>query len=145
MNMQPSAWLFGFLKGIERFRPTAYKPTPNDVWTAGYGHTKGVTATTTCSMAQGDAWLHTDTMDAVNEVNTHVKVPLQQYQFDALCSICFNIGDGDFAGSTLLAKLNAGDYAGAAAEFPKWRFQKHVPLAGLAVRRAEEQAHFLGH
>jgi lysozyme len=44
-------------------------------------------------------------------------VPLQQGQYDAIADFIYNEGVAHFAGSTLLQKLNAGDYAGAAGEF----------------------------
>lgn len=142
VNMQLSPAGEALIKGFEKFRPTAYKPTAKDVWTCGWGHTKGVTATTTCDYATAETWFKQDTADAVNNVNTHVTVPLTQNQFDALVSICFNVGDTAIDESTLMRKLNDSDYGGAANEFPKWRFQDHVPLKGLADRRAAEQAMF---
>lgn len=71
---------------------------------------------------------------------------LSQHQFDALGSFIFNVGEGNFAQSTLRNKLNAGDFAGAAAEFDKWVYAtvngKKVKLAGLVTRRAAERALF---
>lgn len=152
MILTPSAWLFTFLKGIERFRPTAYKPTKNDVWTIGFGHTEGVKEGDTCSYPQAIAWLEHDVRVRAVKAAPLIKVALTQAQADAILSLVFNIGvgvhdgrKGDFADSTLLAKLNAGDYAGAAAEFPKWKFQAGQVLNGLVERRKAEQAHFLGH
>ena len=52
----------------------------------------------------------------------------------------FNLGFGNLERSTLLRLLNAGDYAGAAMEFPKWHLP---PLPGIIRRRAAEQALFL--
>ena len=48
------------------------------------------------------------------------RVSLNENQFGALVSFTYNLGAGNLASSTLLRKLNAGDYAGAAAEFPRW-------------------------
>lgn len=53
-------------------------------------------------------------------VRKHVKVPLTQGEFDALVDFTYNLGEGNLRKSTLLKKLNAGDYAGAANEFDKW-------------------------
>jgi lysozyme len=141
-HMQPSQWLYDFLKGFEKFRPTGYKPTPKDVWTAGYGHTNGVTATTTCTLAEAEAWLHSDVASAVNLINDHVTVALTQHEFDALVSLVFNIGSGNFLGSTMLRLLNAGNYAGASAEFPKWDKQAGAVLQGLLTRRIAEERYF---
>ena len=70
-------------------------------------------------------------------------MPLSQSQFDALVSLVFNIGGGAFRKSTLLQKLNAGDYAGASNEFMRWIKAKGRVLGGLVTRRAAERALFL--
>ncbi len=72
-----------------------------------------------------------------------MKIPINQHQYDALVSLVFNIGRGNFAASTMLKKLNLSDYDGAAAEFPKWNKQAGKVLNGLTKRRAKEQALFL--
>lgn len=94
---------------------------------------------------------------AENLVQEHVKVALTQCQFDALVSIVFNVGPGakgekdgiiflaSGQSSTLLRKLNAGDYAGAADEFPKWCLgASGTLLGGLVTRRTRERALFRG-
>ena len=53
-------------------------------------------------------------------VRKYVMVPLSQGEFDALVDFTYNLGEGNFRSSTLLRKLNAGDRAGAAAEFARW-------------------------
>lgn len=147
--MTPSPWLYAFLKDFEKFRPTAFKPTPKDVWTIAWGHTHGVKEGDTCTTVQGYLWLAEDVEYDVTGVNYLVTVPLTQEQFDALISLTYNIGigvhdgkKGDFADSTLLVKLNAGDYVGAAAEFPKWNMQAGKVLPGLTTRRIAERLHF---
>ena len=67
-----------------------------------------------------------------------VKVPLNQNQFDALVSICYNIGMGNFSKSTLLKKINQGDFKGASLEFERWNKSGGVVLAGLVKRRLKE-------
>lgn len=145
---------FVFLKEFEQFRPIAYRPTPNDVWTIAWGHTSDVMEGDCCTTAHGEVWLYADVMSAEDQVNKHVKVPLTQPQFDALASIMFNVGPGiegkrdgivrlkNGQPSTLLRKLNAGDYSGAAAEFPKWRKSGGRVLAGLERRRGREKKIF---
>jgi lysozyme len=76
-------------------------------------------------------------------VSSLVKVPLNQNQFDALVSFTYNCGSGALKGSTLLRKLNNGDYDGAAAEFPRWTKGGGVVLPGLVRRRAAEMHLFL--
>lgn len=75
-------------------------------------------------------------------VNKLVKVPLNQNQFDALVDFAYNAGAGNLASSTLLKKLNAGDYQGAAAEFDKWVMGGGVKLPGLVRRRKAERELF---
>lgn len=74
-------------------------------------------------------------------------VALTQNQFDALGSFVFNIGQGNYAESTLRKKLHAGDFDGAAAEFARWKYGtvdgKKTVLDGLVARRAAERALFL--
>lgn len=68
---------------------------------------------------------------------------LTQGQLDALTSFTYNLGRGNYAKSTLRKKLNAGDYCGAAREFPKWNRAGGKVLRGLVKRRAAEQARFM--
>ena len=67
-----------------------------------------------------------------------VKVTLEPWQFDALVSFTYNCGDGNLSKSTLLKKVNAGDFEGAALEFPKWNRGGGKVLPGLVRRRASE-------
>jgi lysozyme len=76
-------------------------------------------------------------------VRTLVKVKLNQNQYDALVSFTFNLGVGALQKSTLLKKLNAGDYLGAAAQFPRWVYANKQKLPGLVTRRNEEKKLFL--
>lgn len=71
-----------------------------------------------------------------------VTYPLSEGQFDALASFIFNLGEGNFAKSTLLKKLNAGDLDGAAEEFLRWNRAGGRELPGLTKRRAAEQELF---
>jgi hypothetical protein len=75
-------------------------------------------------------------------VRMQVAVELTQNQFDALVSLVYNIGEGAFSKSTLLRKLNAGDYAGAQAQFAVWRKAGGKVMPGLVNRRAQEAALF---
>lgn len=143
LTMQPSQWLYDFLKAREQFRPTAYRPTRHDVWTIGYGHTKGVQPTDTCSLEQGDTYLQQDVAWAVAAINRSVTVPLTQPQFDALVSLVYNIGAPAFFGSTLLRTLDDRDYAGAANDMLAWDHQDGVVLNGLETRREQERTRFL--
>lgn len=72
-----------------------------------------------------------------------VKVPLKDNQLAALVSFAYNLGTGRLKASTLLRKLNRGDYVGAANEFPKWCFAGKKKLKGLELRRQSERQLFL--
>lgn len=78
-----------------------------------------------------------------NAVNTLVKVPINQNQFDALVSFAFNVGEANFKRSSVLRHLNAGLYAKAADAFLAWNKSKGKVLPGLTRRRKEERALFL--
>jgi GH24 family phage-related lysozyme (muramidase) len=91
---------------------------------------------------QGLDLLRQDTKVAERAVNQKVQVGLYQYQFDALVSFVFNVGAGAFAGSTLLRRLNQGDYKAVPAELMRWVNSGGRPLPGLVRRRRAEGALF---
>jgi lysozyme len=76
-------------------------------------------------------------------VNRYVKVTLTQNQFDALVDFAYNVGIGALQKSTLLQKLNSGDYTGASNEFGKWVHGGGAVLPGLVTRRKAEKTLFL--
>ncbi|MVT06068.1 hypothetical protein CD006_26365 [Enterobacter sp. 10-1] len=82
--------------------------------------------------------LRIDVRDAEACISANVNVPLTQNQFDALVSFIFNLGCGHFSTSTLLRKLNARDYSGAAEEFPRWVKAGGIIMPGLVRRRQYE-------
>jgi GH24 family phage-related lysozyme (muramidase) len=88
--------------------------------------------------------LQSDIRIVTSYVNRLVTVEINQNQFDALVDFTFNLGSGALAGSTLLKKLNAGDYEGAANEFKRWNHVNGKPSKGLTRRRAAEEKMFLG-
>lgn len=118
-------------------------PCAAGVPTIGWGHTgPDVTPGLQITRARADELLRADLGSAEREILRLVKVPLTQGQFDALVSLIFNIGGKQFAASTLLRKLNAADYKGAANEFPRWNKAKDKVLAGLVTRRERERKLF---
>lgn len=130
------------VKSSEGLKLVAYK-CPAGIWTNGYGHTgPDVTPGMVITQAQADALLARDLERFETGVARLVKVPLNQNQFDALVCFSFNLGLGALQGSTLLRLLNAGDYAGAAAQFPRWNKAGGKELPGLTRRRAAEQSLF---
>ncbi|MGN8006517.1 lysozyme [Acinetobacter sp. 22301] len=119
------------------------------VWSIGYGTTRypnglSVQKGDTCTLEQAKAYMQHDLKIFERAVNGAVKVPLKQNQFDALVSLSYNIGAGAFKKSTLLKKLNSGDYKGAANQFDVWVNAGGKRLAGLVRRRALEKKLFLG-
>lgn len=131
------------VKYYEGLRTQAYR-CPAGVWTIGYGHTRGVTAGMACTERQAAAWLAEDLAQAAAAVDRCVTVPLGPEERGALASFQFNTGA--LAGSTLLRLLNAGDRAGAAAQFGRWTKARVngilTDLPGLKKRRAAEAALF---
>lgn len=119
---------------------------PAGVWTIGWGTTKGIRPGMIITSAQADALFLEDLKKYEDAVNRLVKVDLTQNQFDALVSFVYNLGETAFAKSTLLKRLNAGQYAGVPEQFVRWNKArvkgKLVPLRGLTRRRAAEAALF---
>ena len=146
MVYSTSAKGVNLIKRFEGLRLEAYK-CPAGKWTIGYGHTNSHFARSGKKITAEEAedLLRADLVTYERHVNRLAgQAGLWQYQFDALVSFCFNVGVGNFRRSTLLQKLNAANYAGAAAEFDRWVNAKGVRLTGLVRRRAAERAMFEG-
>lgn len=140
--MQTSKKGLEFIQDVEGCKLFAYLDT-GGVWTIGVGHTgPEVVKGLSCTMEQAMKWLAEDSTEAQEAVNKLVKVPLTQNQFDALVSFVFNVGVNAFAKSTMLRKLNLGDYAGASKEFPRWNKDNGKEILGLTKRRLLEQGVF---
>ena len=127
------------IKSFEGLRQTATR-LPDGRWTLGYGHTFSAREGARVTQEDADALLRFDLLPIVDAVNNLVLVPLNQNQFDALVSFCFNIGVDNFAVSTVLKRLNEGKPAEAAQAMDAWRSaefngQTYV-LAPLIRRRA---------
>lgn len=130
------------IKKYEGLKLSAYK-CPAGVWTIGYGHTAGVYAGQKITQKQADEIFDKDIKQFEDAVNSLVKVPLKQGQFDALVSFVYNVGKTAFANSTLLKMLNSGNYSGAGEQFNRWVFAGGKKLVGLVKRREEEKELFL--
>lgn len=140
--MRTSQRGLSLIKSFEGLRLQAYQDAVG-VWTIGYGTTRGVNAGMKISKEQAERMLLNDVQRFEPEIERLVGVPLSQNQWDALVSFTYNLGSANLESSTLLRKLNAGDYAGAAEQFPRWSKAGGKVLAGLVRRRAAEQALFL--
>ncbi|MFX5276963.1 lysozyme [Acinetobacter baumannii] len=135
------------IKGFEGKRLNAYDDGVG-VWTIGFGTIKypngvRVKKGDTCTEQQAETYLKNDLTKFEVAINKLVKVPLTQNQFDALVSLTYNIGSGAFKNSTLLKKLNKGDYQGAADQFLVWNKAGGKVMKGLVRRREAERALFL--
>ncbi len=135
------------IKVSEGLKLTAYRDSAG-VWTIGYGHTGSeVHAGMVITEAEAEALLARDIAWAVDTVRRAVRVALTESQRAALVSLTFNIGSGGFRTSTVLRRLNAGNYEGAADAILMWNKitvgGKKVISSGLRNRRERERALFL--
>lgn len=119
---------------------------PAGRWSIGWGHCKGVKSGMRATVEECEQFLQEDLNEAGNVVTRLVHVPLTQHQFDALASFIFNLGQGNFAESTLLRKLNQGLYDEVPEQFMRWNKARVdgvlTPLKGLTRRRTAEAALF---
>lgn len=137
LTMEASDILIEKVKEFEGLRLTSYKDSA-EVWTIGYGHTRGVKAGQSITEKQADSLLRGDLLTAENYVNG-LKLNLTQGQFDALVDFCYNLGAGNLAGSTLLAKIRAkAPTEEIQAQFKRWVYSKGKKLGGLVKRREWE-------
>lgn len=114
-------------------------------WTIGWGHTgPEVKPGLVWTQEQADAAFLVDVTRFERDVLSLVKVPVNQGQFDALVLFAYNVGRKSLETSTLLRKLNAGDYDGAALEFRRWNKNDGQVMRGLTRRRAAEECLFRG-
>lgn len=136
------------IKSYETLKFSAYLPTKDDVWTIGYGHTKGIKKGEICTIDQAEKWFREDVAWAEEAVNYLVSpggVKLTQSMFDALVSLVFNVGPSCVkVGSTIgdALRQNSAFYL-ACDGFFLWRKQAGKDLLGLARRRAKEMSLFL--
>ena len=129
------------IKRWEGLRTTAYL-CPANVWTVGYGHTRLARKGMTITHERAEELLKQDLVRFEDAVEKFVSVPITQNQFDALVSFTFNVGINAFKSSTLLRKLNRGNYEGASKEFHRWVHGGGKRLRGLVRRRDEESRLF---
>jgi lysozyme len=109
--------------------------------TIGYGSTGAhVRPGMVISEREAEELLRDDLDRFERAVDRLVRVPLTDNQFAALVAFAFNVGEGNggFATSTLLKKLNAGDYGSVPSEMMKWVSSKGKRMQGLVNRRSAE-------
>ena len=135
--MKTSPKGIALIKEFEGLRLKAYK-CPGGVWTIGYGHTAGVKPGMVITETQAEQFLKEDLLVFENAVNNQ-NLSINQNQFDALVSLIYNIGIGNFKKSTLLLKvrIDPGDNS-IMDEFLRWVYSKGRVLPGLQRRRLAE-------
>ena len=138
-----SAAALAAIAGYEGYRSTAYIPVPGDVPTIGHGTTRyedgsAVKMGDRVTPERAQVLLRNDASTFERAVKRCAPVPMYQHEYDAFVSLAYNIGENAFCKSTLVRKLNAGDYAGACREILKWDKFRGQPLRGLTMRRQAE-------
>lgn len=126
------------IANLEGFSEKAYIPIPGDVPTIGFGSTEGVRMGDTITVPKALERLMRDVGVAESAIGRCVKVPLSQSEYDAFTSFALNAGGEAFCSSTLVKKLNAGDYAGACQELRRWVYVDGRRVQGLVNRREAE-------
>lgn len=126
------------IANLEGFSEDAYIPIPGDVPTIGFGSTEGVKMGDTITPQKALERLMRDVGVAESAIGRCVKVPLSQSEYDAFTSFAFNVGGEAFCSSTLVKKLNSGDYDGACAELERWVYSQKRVVPGLVNRRQIE-------
>ena len=111
-------------------------------WTIGYGHINGVKEGDVCTEEEATNWLANDLHRAETCIQQSVSYPLTENEFSALVSFVFNVGCGNFLGSTLLKLLNDGRIDECGPQFERWNHANGVVLDGLTKRRKAEAALF---
>lgn len=139
-----SAAGFVGILNYEGFSDTAYIPVPGDVPTIGFGSTKGVKLGDTITPEKAIERAYRDIRNTESAIHKCVHVPLSASEYDAFTSLAYNIGSSAFCSSTLVKKLNAGDYDGACAEIKRWVYVKGEVVPGLVKRREKEYRMCMG-
>ena len=129
------------IKKFEGCKLIAYKCSAG-VWTIGYGHTTGVKEGDVCTQEEAEKLLRGDIFKFEEYVQDSVKVDLDQSQFDALVAWTFNLGPGNLRSSTMLKKLNNGEYESVPFEMRRWNKAGGKTLDGLIRRRQAESLLF---
>ena len=131
------------IAGWEGYSGNAYQDIVN-VWTIGFGSTKGVKSGDTIDPVRALQRKLDDVQKFEGAIKQCVKVPLHQHEYDAYLSLAYNIGPTAFCNSTLVRRLNDQDYAGACREILRWDKAGGKPVRGLTLRREAEYKQCIG-
>jgi lysozyme len=117
---------------------------PANVWTIGYGTThypngkRVAKDDPACTVEQAEHWLEYELSYARHQVRKLVQVELTVNQEEALVDFVYNLGAGAFRASTLLKRVNSGDFADVPYQLSRWVNGGGRKLPGLVKRRAAE-------
>lgn len=127
------------IKEFEGYSERVYM-CPGGVYTIGYGHTRGVQVGDTCTREKAEEYLRDDLREAEETVEALIEVPLMQNQFDALVSLVYNIGAGNFYDSTIRKVINSkvSDIEEYRRAWMMWKKSRGRVLKGLIRRRESE-------
>ena len=143
IKMQTSEEGKSLIKKFEGCKLDAYLCSAN-VWTCGWGATRGVKEGDSWSQSYADERFDGDIVEFEDYVKSYVEVPLEQYQFDALVAWVYNLGPNNLKESTMLKVLNEGKYELVPSEMKRWNKAGGEVLEGLERRRLAESMLFQG-
>lgn len=135
--MKTSAEGVALIKKFEGCKLESYLCSA-DVWTLGFGHTRGVKEGDSCTQEQAEQTLVDDLFEFEKYVHKHVNVALDQNQFDALVAWTFNLGPTNLRESTLLKRVNEERFSDVPTEIRRWNRAGGEVVQGLVRRRAAE-------
>tara|TARA_Y100001938_G_scaffold73335_1_gene101598 strand:- start:552 stop:1013 length:462 start_codon:yes stop_codon:yes gene_type:complete len=141
--MQLSKTGIELLKHFEGCELKAYQDSVG-VWTIGYGHTKGIYEGLEITQSEAEKMLIDELPEYEGYISDKVVPMLQQHEFDALVCWVYNLGPTNLSSSTMLKKLNAGEFKEVPFQMKRWDKAGGQPLLGLTRRRNAEALLFKG-
>ena len=141
--MQISKTGIELLKHFEGCELKAYQDSVG-VWTIGYGHTKGIYEGLEITQSEAEKMLQDELPEYEGYVTDKVVPLLQQHEYDALVCWVYNLGPTNLSSSTLLKRLNAGEFKDVPFQMKRWDKAGGQPLLGLTRRRNAEALLFKG-
>ena len=131
------------LKHFEGCELKAYQDSVG-VWTIGYGHTKGIYEGLEITQSEAEKMLQDELPEYEGYITDKVVPLLQQHEYDALVCWVYNLGPTNLSSSTLLKRLNAGEFKDVPFQMKRWDKAGGQPLLGLTRRRNAEALLFKG-
>jgi len=141
--MQLSKTGIELLKHFEGCELKAYQDSVG-VWTIGYGHTKGIYEGLEITQSEAEKMFVDELPEYEGYITDKVVPMLQQHEFDALVCWVYNLGPTNLSSSTMLKKLNAGEFKEVPFQMKRWDKAGGQPLLGLTRRRNAEALLFKG-